>query len=473
MLSLLRRNRDFRALFLAQIVSFAGDWFATVAMLGLVIDRTGSDAAASAVFVVQTLPAFALTPLAGPAVDRYDRRTLMTVVSLAQMAAALLFLVAGRGPIVFAFVAQGAISALGSFFLPASQAALPNLVDRDDLPLATVMMSSTWGMMLAVGAAVGGVFTHVFGRDAAFLADAGSFLLAALLIVSVRRPTQEHAGVRRRVRPLADTVETLRYARTHPVVAALLASKLGFGLGGGTVGMLALLATGPFKGGDGATGLLLAARGAGVVAGPFVARRLAGRGTEGILLACGVAGLVFGAGYLVVGTAPALGVAAAGVLVAHLGGGAQWTLSTYGLQTATPDSIRGRVFAADFAMVTLTMSASLLVAGAVAESTGPRVPTLALAGVGCLWGLVYLTLTRSLRAEAGATAGPRRGGGCAARHGGADAAATRRRATPGGVRAQWPCRWSESPSSSSRTGARSSTGGTAASAGWSAAPGAW
>ena len=57
---------------------------------------------------------------------------------------------------------------------------------------------------------------------------------------------------------VADTVETFRYARGHPVVAALLGSKLGFGLGTGCVGMLALLATGPFDSGDGGTGVAIA-----------------------------------------------------------------------------------------------------------------------------------------------------------------------------------------------------------------------
>ncbi|MGH9041238.1 MAG: MFS transporter [Acidimicrobiia bacterium] len=400
MISLLRRNRDFRALFFAQIVSFAGDWFATVAMLGLVIDRTGSEAATSAVFVVQTLPAFLLTPLAGPAVDRFDRRTLMVGVSVIQAAAAGLFLVATSGPVIFAFVAQGVISGLGAFFLPASQAALPNLVDSEDLPLAAIMMSSTWGAMLAIGAAVGGLFTVVFGRSASFAADGVTFLIAAALIASLTRPTQIRAatdGPRPPMRPIADTAEALRYARSNSVVAALLGSKLGFGLGGGTVGMLALLATDAFDGGDGATGLLLGARGVGVLIGPFLAKRLAARGTDGILLACGLAGLVFGTGYLFTGTAAVLGVAAAGVLIAHMGGGMQWTLSTYGLQRATPDHIRGRIFAADFALVTLSMSASLLAAGAVAEHTGPRLPILALAGVAYVWGTVYLVLTRRLR----------------------------------------------------------------------------
>ncbi|MDQ1488635.1 MAG: hypothetical protein QOJ23_1149 [Actinomycetota bacterium] len=410
MIALLRRNGDFRAVFIAQIVSFAGDWFATVAMLGLVIDRTGSKLAATAVFVVQALPNFALSPLAGPAADRFDRRRLMVGVSLLQAGAASLFLVALHGPVAFAFLAQGLVTGLGTFFAPTSQAALPNLVDADDLPLATVMMSSTWGAMLALGAAIGGLFTLAFGRQAAFVADGASFLIAAALIASVRRPTQQSApeGHRGRMRPLADTLETVRYARTHPVVAALLGSKLGFGLGSGAVGMLALMATGPFHSGDGGTGLLLAARGLGVVAGPFVANRLLTRrahptGRSGILLACGLAGLVYGAGYLVVGTAPFLGLAVAGALVAHLGGGAQWTLSTYGLQAVVPDYIRGRVFAADFALVTMTMSLSLIVSGALAEVTGPRLPTLLLAGVSSLWGVVYLALTRPLRrAEAAA-----------------------------------------------------------------------
>jgi MFS family permease len=119
--------------------------------------------------------------------------------------------------------------------------------------------------------------------------------------------------------------------------------------------------------------------------------------TAGILLACGVAGIVYGVGYLVVGTAPVLAVAVAGALLAHLGGGAQWTLSTYGLQAAVPDYIRGRVFAADFALVTVTMSISLVASGALAEVTGPRLPTLLLAAVSCLWGCVYLALTRPLR----------------------------------------------------------------------------
>src|SRR5438477_9946641 len=127
MLSLLRRNRDFRAVFVAQVVSYMGDWFASVAMIGLVLDATHSDFAASLVFVSQTLPSFLMTPLAGPAADRFDRRRLMVGVSGIQVAAAALFLLARDSSTVWlAFVAQGTISALAAFLPPASHAPLPN-----------------------------------------------------------------------------------------------------------------------------------------------------------------------------------------------------------------------------------------------------------------------------------------------------------------------------------------------------------
>jgi MFS family permease len=400
-LSLLRRNRDFRLVISAQVISYAGDWFATVALLGLVIDLTHSDLAAALVFVSQTLPAFLVTPLAGPAADRFDRRRLMIVVSVCQVGFALLFLLIGPGTAWLAFVAQGSISALAAFFQPASQAALPNLVDADDLPTATVMMSATWGAMLAVGAALGAAFTVAFGREASFVADAASFAIAALLLVRVRRSMN---GVREgpveRMRPLADTAEGLRYARRHVDVLALLASKMGFGLSAGVAGLLAVLATQRFHSGDAGTGILLAARGVGVVVGPFLIRRVVARGTHAILLACGVAALVFAAGYAVVSVADLLVVAALGVLVAHLGGGAQWTASTYGLQITTADEFRGRIFATDFALVTLTMSVSFTIAGLVAETTGPGPVIAVLAVLSAVWATAYLVATRRIRARA-------------------------------------------------------------------------
>src|SRR5262249_29302368 len=119
------------------------------------------------------------------------------------------------------------------------------------------------------------------------------------------------------------------------------------------------------------------------------------------------AGLVYAAGYAFVPIAPLLGLAAIGVFIAHLGGGAQWTLSSYGLQVSTPDELRGRIFAGDFALVTMTLTLSFLAAGALSSVFGPGPVTFVLAGISALWGVGYLVLTRAVRADAVPVINPR------------------------------------------------------------------
>ena len=144
---------------------------------------------------------------------------------------------------------------------------------------------------------------------------------------------------------------------------------------------------------------MLAMRGIGVGLGPIIAARLIGPSLSRLLRLCGLAGLVFGACYLGVSVAPTLAIAALFVLLAHLGGGAQWTMSTYGLQVRAPDEIRGRILAADFAFVTLILSVTTTAAGGLASIVGPR-PTIAtFALLGVLAGTTYLLLTRHLRRQ--------------------------------------------------------------------------
>jgi MFS family permease len=185
---------------------------------------------------------------------------------------------------------------------------------------------------------------------------------------------------------------------------ALIGSHIGFGFGAGVVGMLAVLATVKFGGSDGAIGLLLAGRGIGVVLGPLLIIRLVRRGIHGVLLASGFAAIGYGVMYLGVAFAPYLFLAVLGVTVAHMGGGAQWALTTYGLQVLTPDELRGRIFAVDASLVTLAMSLSLLFAGAMSGLVGVSVTIAIIGGGSLLWGVVFLFLTRALRAEAEAEA---------------------------------------------------------------------
>src|SRR3954454_16139777 len=184
---LLRHNRDFRLLYFGSLISLGGDWFLTVALLDLVLQLTGSATLASLMLLCQTLPIFLVTPIAGRAVDRLDRRKLMIVVDILRFGACLLPLFA-RTPALLPFAYAGviAISIGSAYFEPASQAALPNIVAADDLHVANVLMGSTWGTMLALGAAIGEAVTMGFGRDVTFEADAVTFLAPAAILCRMR-----------------------------------------------------------------------------------------------------------------------------------------------------------------------------------------------------------------------------------------------------------------------------------------------
>ncbi|MCU0261426.1 MAG: MFS transporter [Ilumatobacteraceae bacterium] len=411
MLTMLRTNRDIRLLFIAQVVSFLGDWFAYVAFVGLVQDVSDRSVLVTMVLVAQSLPAFLVTPIAGPVADRYDRKKVISVVSAVQAVAAIgLLVVDSVSTLWIGFVCLCAISALGAFVGPAAQAALPNLARSDDeLTKASALFGALWGVMLAVGAALGGVVAGVFGRDVAFIVNALSFAIAAIAVVMVKRPmqaaTSEHVR-RDRMRPIADMIEALSHARRDSVLLALFASKATFAMGAGIVGLLAVLVTEELDGGDTATGLLIGVRGVGVAIGPIIAFRFVGAALGPVLRVCGWGGVVFGVSYLALSAAPGIAVAMAFAFIAHLGGGAQWTLSTYGLQVRSPDAVRGRILAGDFGLVTLVITISNVAAGLLADAIGSR-PTIALfAALTIAAAAGYLAATSSIRRRLDATPAP-------------------------------------------------------------------
>jgi predicted MFS family arabinose efflux permease len=396
---LLRRNRDFRRLFLASVISLGGDWFLFVALGGLVLEVTGDAAAVGIMIFAQEIPIFLATPWAGWLADRLDRRRVMIACDLARTAICVAFLLVGPRNLWLAYVLIACLSVFAAVFDPAQQAALPNVVDPDDLPTANALGGSLWGTMLAVGAAVGGIVASVFGRNVAFTVDAISFAFSALLLFGVRRsfsaPREhdEHIGITDATR------ETVRYARRDRRVWALVSVKFGFGAAAGVLAMIAVFAREIFHAGDVGFGLLMAARGVGALIGPFIGHRLAGPGHRRLLpvIACSLA--TFGIGYALLGLAPALWLAAVSILVAHLGGGAQWVLSTYGLQRLVPDAIRGRVFAFDFALITLSLGASSLVVSTLADHIGARPAVLLAGGVALLWAGIWWLLVRAVRRE--------------------------------------------------------------------------
>jgi MFS family permease len=192
MWKMLKTNADMRRVFMAQVISYLGDWFSFVAIIGLIDDLTGSKFLVSLVVVAFSLPSFLASPLAGSMTDRFDRRRILIFVSIIQVIAAFGLLLVGKDTVWLAFLAQSTISALAAVISPATEASIPNIArNKEELALASSLLGSTWGVMLAVGAAVGGVFASVFGRDAAFIANAVSFAIAAILFSRIKTPMQQ------------------------------------------------------------------------------------------------------------------------------------------------------------------------------------------------------------------------------------------------------------------------------------------
>jgi len=399
---LLRRNPGFARLYLSAIVSFAGDWFAVVALQGLVLETTGRPLLAGLMLATSTLPFAIVSPFAGVIADRVDRRHLMIGADLARAGIALGFLFARDASTIWiAFVCTALLSAFAPFFEPASSAALPNLVRREDLARANVLMGSAWGTMLAVGAALGGVVAATLGRNAAFLMDSSSFVISAVLLRSIRQPFQESIREPSHVTVLQDIGLAIAFVRREARVRAVLTAKALFGSAGGTIALLSTMAVQVYGRGDTGIGILMGARGLGAFAGPFLFRRFVLRNRDDrLLLSIGAAFAIFSVGYALFAGAPNIWLAAAAVCGAHIGGGANWTISTYALQRFTPDEMRGRIFSFDYALITMTMTTSLALAGFAAGRFHVRTVAFAFAMIG-------LTATVAWTAWAWRLIGPR------------------------------------------------------------------
>jgi hypothetical protein len=254
--------------------------------------------------------------------------------------------------------------------------------------------------MLAVGAGVGGLVVAAFGRSAGYAGDAASLFASAALLVGIRRPFSERrTGEDEHPTLLNATSETVRYARRDRRVLALLSVKAGFGLSIGVVGLLPVLAFRTFHAGDRGTGILYGFRGVGALIGPFLFRWFV-RDEEDLsrlFLGLAVALSSVGLFYALAPWAPDVYVAGLLVMAGHFGGGGQWMLSTYGLQRIVPDRIRGRVFAFDYGLVTLTLALSSAVAGRAADAYGVRPVMVGLAGFGVAFGLGWTLATAGLR----------------------------------------------------------------------------
>ena len=397
-IDLLRRNRSFRQLWLGQVVSQTGDWFNTIALYTIILQLTGSGRDVGLLLVARFVPSFLFGPISGVVADRFSRRTIMIVSDLLRAVVVLGFLLVRRADQLWmVYVLTVLQLGLSTFFEPAKTAAIPSIVEDRELVAANAISSVTWSAMLTIGAAIGGIITDAFGTDVAFVLDAATYLLSAALIASIRVPKRAKRERQKlslgRILGITETIEGIRYVKDRPRVLAYLLVKPAWGIGGGILTLLAVFGERIFpvgKGAAGGIGVLFAARGIGTAVGPIVARRIAGEGERRLQATMGISFVIAGIFYIAFGSATSLLFALIVLGIAHCGGSILWVFSTVMLQRSVVDNFRGRVFAAEMALVTLTMAASNYVTGELLDRfrISPRVVTV---GIGILFMMPGLT----------------------------------------------------------------------------------
>ncbi|MEM1056453.1 MAG: MFS transporter [Bacteroidota bacterium] len=399
---LVRTNRNVRRLWLGTLISLFGDWFNTLALYRLALELTGSELALGGVLLTKLLPLALAAPIAAALVDRLNRKHVMIGADILRAVIVLGFLfVREASDLWLLYTLAFAQIAVSAAFGPAKSAALPNVTRKGELLTANALLSASWSVMLAVGAAVGGPAVDLFGTDTVFVLDALTYLVSAAFIAGMTIPqdTSEASGGSIVAQAWRQSAEGIQYLREHPPVFRLALAKATWALGGGGL-ILALALIGdrlfPNAGTTG-IGVLFAARGIGTGIGPIVARAVFRDPSRWFpLLGAFVA--VSGIGYGVIGAmpwAPGLGALAlvAVVVFAHATSGANWVLSTTLLQMTADDRYRGRVFTADWLLLAVVESVSILVASLALEAGADlRTVVFVFAGVQAAAGIAWVLL---------------------------------------------------------------------------------
>ena len=395
--TLFRQNRQYRKLWLSGVISQFGNWFNYIAVFVLLNQLTGSAQAVSWFLIAKFLPTSIFGPAAGVIADRFSRKTIMIGCDILRIFIVLAFLLIKRPEHVWiVYVLALLQETLWSFADPARRASIPNVCRPEELNLANALGGATWSVMLAVGAALGGFVTGWFGWQTAIIVDALTFLVSALLLSGLHLPALKKKTTSKPTLydylGITDLKEGCRYVKNHGRVRLLLLIKSGWALSGGVLVMLTIFGEQVFasEGKSGQSGILYSFRGIGAAIGPILAWRLLGESRRAMSKGIGISFFVSSIAYLFFSQSPTLAWAAFFVFIGHMAGSVQWVFSTTLLQREVEDQFRGRVFAAEMALLTLILSLSTWATGLALESgMGPRQVTIYLALMflvpGTLW----------------------------------------------------------------------------------------
>lgn len=373
---LLRDNRDFRLLWLAQIVSEIGDWFYTVAIYSLLLELTGEAKSVALAVVLQLLPQVLVAPMAGVINDRLKRRSVMIFADLVRFFIVLAMLFTrSAGHVSFIYALLFLETVMWALFEPGRSAIIPNITRPGEEVLAANSLSSmTWSINLAVGAGLGGVVAWTLGRDFVFALNAVSFLVSATLLRMMNLHEPHAAGAPplhwKEVVDFSPMWEGLRYVARDGKLLATLLVKAGMGLLGAHWVILPVMGERIFRVDHSGTlgmSLLLGSRGVGALLGSLVSAAWARNNESRMRLGILIGFLLVSISYIALGGVTQLTLACLAVTLGHAGTSTAWVFSTTMLQQMTEDRYRGRVFSADFAGLFLMMSGVSYLAGEVVD----------------------------------------------------------------------------------------------------------
>ena len=375
---LIRTNRNFRRVWLAQIVSEIGDWFYTLSIYTLLLQLTGHAGSVALALVLQVLPQTLAGPTAGVVNDRVKRKYVMIGADLARFVIVLaMLLVRSRSLVWLVYPLLLAETTMAAFFEPARSAVIPNIAGEGEVLVANTLSSATWSVNLLIGASVGGVVAAYLGRDAAFVLNGLSFLASAVLISGMRfaEPHAETAAPLR-LRDLIDfspVMEGIDYIRNHPALVPAVFAKAGELMVGPSWVIFTVMGAREFaihgrginSAGAAMLGIsiLLGGRGAGALVGPLIAARWAGQNDHRLRLGILCGYLTIAMGYGLIGVSRSVWIAAACAMLAHAGGSTVWVFSTTLLQLRTEDRFRGRVFSADLGLASFSFALTAYLCG--------------------------------------------------------------------------------------------------------------
>ena len=369
-LSFIVGNSKFRRFWIASVVSWIGEWFNTIALFFLILEYSGSEFLLGILFSVR-MALFALSqPIVGVMADRYDRKKLMIYSNIIQVGLALSFiLVDGAEDMWWLIGISGLMMLLHGFYVTAERAALPNIVDEDDLLTANAITSASWSASLCIGAMLGGIVVSEFGTNAAFILDSLTFVIGALLLVPIKIPQTIDENLKGPIFSTAfKNIKTgwIRIKQDSRLLRLVFAKSSWNLAGAGLAGVFLVLAGGNIDGYGAAFGfgLFFFARGIGTGIGPLMARTLFKDKSKWPAL-IGLLVSLSGVFYFFVGFTLEITLPLTIVLIimAHAASGANWVLSTVLTQMWVEDEVRGRVFSMDMLILGASAALSTTTAG--------------------------------------------------------------------------------------------------------------